>query len=171
MRSLPLLSAFYSCRSARRAGQPAGFTLIELLVVIALIGVISVLAVPFIQSFQSSSDFYTQAHAIAATLRRAQQQAASGQGAAGWGVQINDASKELTLYQGQTFATRDAGFDQIETYRNAFVATTDFAQNEISFAAGSGLPSASGSVQFIGPNTGEQAAVLVNAVGKIELQR
>lgn len=143
-----------------------GFTLIELLIVITILVVISALALPFAFSFQGSTNLATHADAILSNLRRAQQQAHSGQNADGWGVYFNTAAHQLILFKGQSYASRDTAFDVNTDWPETVTLTTDFS-DEISFALYSGAPSASGTVQLINQNS-EQRNIVINGYGKIQ---
>ena len=122
-----------------------GFTLVELLIVIAILGIVGGLSVPFIQSFQVSSDLATHSNTIARTLRRAQMQAITGLDSQSWGVYFDSAGKKLILFQGDDFATRDQSLDQQLDYSESFSVSTDFS-DEIYFVIYSGSPSVSGVV-------------------------
>lgn len=143
-----------------------GFTLIELLIVVAIIGLLAGLSIPFAQSMLVSSDLATEVDAIAASLRRAQQQAMDGLASGGWGVHFEPSQRQYTLFQGATYASRDSSFDQTEDFTATFALTTDFGADLI-FTATIGLPSASGTVSFSGG--GQTGKVQVNSQGRIEI--
>ena len=148
-----------------------GFTLIELLLVVAIIAVVGGLSVPFIQSFQESSDFTTLLSTINSTLRRGQQQASAGLHGNDWGVAFEDSIQRYTLFLGNDFDTRDQSFDQVATYPPHFTINTTFSNDVVYFNQITGLPSASGTVTFISQQISEQADVMINSLGKVELQR
>jgi type IV fimbrial biogenesis protein FimT len=122
-----------------------GFTLIELILVIAIISIVATLSIPFIQTFQTSSDLYTYVDTVTKTLRRARQQAVSGQDSSSWGVYFNNDEKKIILFKGNDFINRDITYDQEEEYSEIFNINTDFG-NEIYFTLYSGLPSSNGTI-------------------------
>lgn len=144
-----------------------GFTLIELLIVMAILAVAAALSVPFIQTFQVSSDLYTNLDTINQTLRRAQYQAMTGQNSAAWGVYFNTAGKNIVLFQGDSYAARDQSYDQATEYADIFSITTDFS-DEIYFSLYSGQPSASGTVTIASPNN-DSKDITINNFGLIQI--
>lgn len=144
-----------------------GFTLIELLVVLAILLVVSALAIPYLQSFQVSSNLYTQAATLNQTLRRARQQAVAGQNTSSWGVYFDNNNKQFILFKGESFINREPAADQVTVYPSVFNISSDFG-SEINFSVFSGQPSASGTIQIFGPDSQSQK-VLINNYGKIEL--
>ena len=147
-----------------------GFTLIELLLVITILGVVAGLSVPFLQTFQTSSDFQVYLSDMQAALRRAQSQAADGFRDDDWGVYFNDAAQTFTLFKGSDFVSRDQSFDQDFQYPQIFSLTTDFSNQTVYFKS-TGEPNASGTITFLGPNSGQTGTLRVTAAGRIDLER
>lgn len=145
-----------------------GFTLIELLVVIAIISVVAGLSVPFVQSFQTSSDLYTHANTIGRTFRRAQQQAMSGQNAQSWSVHIDNTARSFTIYEGDNYATRDQAQDFVTEFPAAFSISNDLS-DEVTFAIYSGNPSVQGTATITSQNGGS-FGIKVNSSGLIQIQ-
>ncbi|MDX9892841.1 MAG: prepilin-type N-terminal cleavage/methylation domain-containing protein [Patescibacteria group bacterium] len=144
-----------------------GFTLVELLIVFAILGIVAVFSIPFIQSFQVSSDLYTQADTLTKTLRRARQQAIIGQNQAAWGVYFDNGNKEFILYQGTDFISRDSSFDTVFEYPPTFELSTDFGQ-EVNFRVFSGDASVSGTVILTSTNN-QSSRININDSGLIEI--
>ena len=142
-----------------------GLTLIELLLVIAILLVVSSLAIPFIQSFQTSADLAAQADILTTTLRLARLQAVTGAHDSGWGVYFDTDNRRFILFKGDGFGSRDARYDQEFRYPASIAVTTDLG-GEIQFNRYSGDPSASGTIELADETN--QARVLINAYGKIE---
>ena len=144
-----------------------GFTLIELILIMAILGIVSVFSVPFLQSFQVSQDTITYSDTVIQFLRRAQQQAIAGQNSLGWGVFFDNSNRNIVLFQGDSYVTRDADYDIAVSYPAAFILSTDFS-DEVVFSLYSGLPSVTGTVTFISQN-GDTKRVSINSLGLIEL--
>ena len=143
-----------------------GFTLIELLLVLAIIAIVAAFSAPLTQSFQIGADLNTVTLSTVQQLRRAHQQAVAGQAASDWGGDFDSAGNSLTLFQGSSFATRDAESDTVTTIPNSVGITTDFS-DEIIFAQFSGQPSASGTVMLLSDNN-ETTEISINNLGRIE---
>jgi len=144
-----------------------GFTLVELLIVLAIIAVVGALAIPFIQTFQVSSDLYTYADTITKTLRRAQRQAVTGQNEASWGVYFDNGNKTFILFKGDDYASRDQNYDQQNDYPPVFSISDDFG-SEVYFSVYSGSPSAVGTVTMTSGNN-ESKTISIDDYGKIEI--
>ena len=70
--------------------KSAGFTIVEILIILGVLAIVATLSLPFIQSFQVSSDLTTYSEQLTQTLRRAQQKAMAGQNNSAWGVYFNN---------------------------------------------------------------------------------
>ncbi len=143
-----------------------GFTLIELIIVLVVLAIVSVLAIPFIQSFQVSSDLYTYTDTVTQTLRRAQQQALVGQNSSAWGVYFDTGNRQFILFKGENFSARDQDYDQKFDYPQIFSLNTNFG-DEIYFSLYSGQPSVSGSVTINDANNNTKT-ILIDDYGKIQ---
>lgn len=158
----PLLPTSYFLPASK------GFTLIELIIVMAILAVVGALSVPFIQSFQVSSNLSTHTTTITQTLRRAQQQAIAGQNSSSWGVYFDDGVKMFILFLGNDFATRDQSYDLATDYPEVFTVTTNFA-DEIYFSIFSGQPSTVGTVNVSSLNN-ETKTISIDSFGLIQIQ-
>ena len=133
----------------------AGFTLIELLIVIGILVIVSGLSVPFLQTFQVSSDLYTHANTVTQILRRAQRQAVVGLNSSDWGVYFNNGNKKFILFKGEDYVTRDMAYDQETDYPKVFNIATDFG-DEIYFSLYSGRPSVVGNITVVSSDNNNQ---------------
>lgn len=145
-----------------------GFTLIELLVVLGILIVVAGLSVPFFQSFQTSSDLYTNANSVMQTLRRAQQQALIGKHSDDWGVYFDSANSSLVIFKGNDYISRDLEYDISFEYSPAFDITTDFG-DQIYFTVYSGMPSSEGLVAVTSINTGQTKVISISSQSIIEI--
>lgn len=143
-----------------------GFTLVEVLLAVALISLMTAVALPAASSLQSRNDVDVAAIGIAQNLRQAQQLAAAGSGDSNWGVSISSGS--FTLYRGNSFATRDNTYDQINDMSAKITPTFSLSPSgsEVNFAKISGLPSATGTITLTGLN-GRVVTLTINAQGMV----
>jgi len=144
-----------------------GFTLIELIIVLGILVSVAVLSLPFIQSFQASSDLYTYVDTISRTLQRAQQQAIAGQGSSSWGVYFDNPNKKFILFKGDNYAGRDPNYDQETKYPAIFSVSTDFG-DEIHFSLYSGRPSNFGTTTVVSANN-ETKYIVIKDFGLIQV--
>lgn len=144
-----------------------GFTLIELIIILGILALTSVLAIPFIQSFQVSSDLLTHTQNLTQTLRRARQQAIFGQNNSNWGVYFDNSGKSFILFKGENFTSRDQDYDQKIDYPAIFNVNPDFG-NEIYFSLYTGQPSVNGTVTISSPNNASKD-IIINNSGLIEI--
>ena len=143
-----------------------GFTLVELILVFGIVAMVSALSIPFLLSSQVSSDLNSLTITLVSTLRRAQQQALSGQNQASWGVYFDSGNDRYILFQGADFTSRDPDFDLVVDYPAIFSLLPDFG-SEIVFGLYSGQPSTAGNIQFISSNEGVKN-ISIDSYGKIE---
>lgn len=145
-----------------------GFTLIELLVVFGILVVVAVFSVPFIQTFQVTSDIYTHSDSIVKTLRKAQQQAIAGQNSSDWGVYFDSLNNKFILFKGDDYATRDAEFDQETEYAQSFNISTNFG-DEVYFSLYSGESSTVGTTTVTSFNVSEVKNIVIKSSGVIQI--
>lgn len=141
-----------------RKHQLCGFTLIELLLTIVIITVIGSFSVVFFSRFLTQNAVANTQDQLIGQLRKAQLYAMSGKQNGSWGVSI--APGKMTLFQGNTYATRNAAFD--ETFSvNSNITISGFS--EIVFTRMTGLPNTSGTYTVSGSGSSKQ--VTVNSQG------
>jgi len=144
-----------------------GFTLIELLIVIGILAIVAVFSLPFLQTFQVSSDLNTHTNTLNQALRRAHLQAIAGQNNSNWGVYFDNPAKKFILFKGSDYSTRDQDYDIETEYPEIFNIATDFG-NEIYFTQYSGQPSSAGTVTLSGPNN-ESEDISISNIGLIQI--
>jgi len=121
------------------------FTLIEVLVVIAIFGVISSVSYALYTSLQTGRVIESVKQEVLQNMRLVQSRAKAGYHEAQHGVLF--LGSMYTLYQGQSYVTRDVSFDM--TYELPVIFYFD-GLSEVNFAQKTGLPTpASGTVMIV----------------------
>ncbi|MCA9364673.1 MAG: type II secretion system protein [Candidatus Moranbacteria bacterium] len=138
-----------------------GFTLLEVLLVIAMIVAVSFVGAPLFQSFQVRNDLALSASAASSMLRRAQVLSYSGANDESWGVSFQSGS--IVLFQGSSYATRDASFDDVYDLSETIVPS---GVSEIVFDRLSGRPQSTGTIILTIPS-GENVSLSVNGWGAV----
>lgn len=137
-----------------------GFTLIELLLVISIIMVIGTMSVVFFSRFLTQNSVANVSDQLIGQLRKAQIYSMMGRQNGGWGVQFG--SNTITLFQGNTYATRNTAFD--ETFSvNSNISISGFS--EIDFTKTTGSPSTTGTYTISGNDTSKQ--ITINSQGVV----
>lgn len=125
----------------------SGFTLIEVLLSIALIGLISGIGAIVYQQLQGRNDLDIAVSTVAQNHRRAQVLSRAIEGDATWGVRVDPGN--VTLFQGSSFATRNAVFDEVTSISPALGSS---GLTEVVFLKLTGLPQSTGTLTFTGTN-------------------
>jgi len=117
------------------------FTLIELLLVMAIIGLLVFISGPIYQVLQGRNDLQIAGETLVNNFRRAQFLAQGGVGDSVWGVNVSTTTPTITLFKGNTFATRDAIWDEATTLSSGIIPS---GLLEVDFARFSGAPNSTG---------------------------
>lgn len=138
-----------------------GFTLLELLLVIATITILVGFSVPVSARSQVKNDLDIATSTIVQSLRRAEILSKAVDGDIGWGVNIG--SGNITLFKGNTYATRDTNFDETTTLQPTI---TPSGLSEIDFAKFTGLPGSTGTITLT--TSSDTKNITINAKGAID---
>lgn len=139
-----------------------GFSLLEVLLIIALVGVLLGAGIPVLYSYFSGNNLDSASSRVTQSLYQAKTFAEAGVDDSEWGVYIQNGL--VTIFQGNDYAGRDAGYDQdIELAEEIAVSGID----EIYFSVFSGSPSATGDIvlSIVGERT---ATISINSLGIIQ---
>lgn len=142
-----------------REGQ-RGFTLIELLLVIAITLLLGTFSVVFFSRFLTQNAVSNTQDRLVGQLRKAQLYAMVGRQNGSWGVRFG--SNQITLFQGNSYATRVGAFDETFSENDTI---SIFGFSEVVFSKTTGLPSTTGTYTITGSDTTKQ--VSVNAQGVV----
>ena len=138
-----------------------GFTLLEVLLSVAALSTIAGIGIPVFQSFQVRNDLDVAAVTVAQSARRAQILAEASDGDSNWGVEV--APGAVTLFKGDTFAARDAAYDETFVLPGTITAS---GLTDIVFAKMTGLPSAVGTLTLTS-TINEVRLITFNAKGTV----
>lgn len=144
-------------------GMKRGFTLVEMLIVIAILAIVSFVAVGFVSNSVPRNQLQTETDALLGMLRRAQERTVNGYEGGPWGVHVEAGS--ATLFLGNTFATRDAAYDETRTLPSAIGAS---GSTDVVFEIRSGIPTASATFTLTDHDTSLTRTIIIHAWGTIE---
>jgi prepilin-type N-terminal cleavage/methylation domain-containing protein len=138
------------------------FTLLEVLLSVAIVGVLTAISIPVSRNLLIKNDVDVAAVNVVQTLRRAQILSQASDGDTTWGVRIQVGS--ITLFKGESYAVRDADFDEIFDLPNSI---TPSGLPEIVFAKLTGYPQITGTLTLT-TSIGDVRSISINAKGTIE---
>src|SRR6185437_15686234 len=121
------------------------FSAIELILVVALVAIIGLSSIPFLSRFfvqSTTADTYAR---VLAELRQAQTYAMTGKQDGPWGVYYG--ANKIILYQGTSYATHNAPFDQVYAVNSNVLIS---GLTDINFAQISGKPNAPATITITG---------------------
>lgn len=141
--------------------QSKGFTLLEVLLVIATITILAGFSLPISAQLQIKNDLDIATSTVVQSLRRAEILSQAVDGDIGWGVHIG--SGNITLFKGNTYATRDTNFDETTTLQPTI---TPSGIAEIDFAKFTGLPGATGTITL--KTSSDTKNITINEKGAVD---
>jgi len=141
--------------------RPKGFTLLEMIFVIALAGIFVGATFPLGQTYLQRGNLDAAVREFASTARYAQMRSQAGLYDAAWGVKVS--TGQVILFQGATYATRTATYDQAVSIPASFVVS---GTSEFDFAKRTGRTT-SGTLT-ITDSRGTSKAVAVNGFGRVD---
>lgn len=144
--------------------RSAGFTLPELLVVTALGIVLTGLTLPTGLRFYRAQLLEDTTMALQDALLRARVRAAAGRNGMAHGVRL--APGEVILFQGPSYAGRDAAYDEVIPYPSMFSVSTTLS--DIVFSPLYATSSASGTIAVLGESS--SATLRISGEGVIQIE-
>ena len=109
-----------------------GFTLVELILVIAIGAAVFAFSTPIAVRQYQNQLAVDNSFLLKDTLRRARQEAIAAANNSPHGVRIESAQNEIIFFQGNSFATRNTEFDEVNEYPTAVTITA--TTNEVVFS-------------------------------------
>lgn len=138
-----------------------GFTLIEIVLTVAVLAILFRVTVPVFLGFQSRSALESAVNTTVGGLRQAQTFARTGSGDGQWGVKMADGA--VTVFQGASYATRNATLDETTDIAPAITPT---GLTEVVFSKLSGDPTTTGTIILTTQNN-EAKSITINAKGTL----
>jgi prepilin-type N-terminal cleavage/methylation domain-containing protein len=139
-----------------------GFTLMEVLLAVAIITIITAVGAPVFLGFQNTNELDVATNTLAQYLYEAQSYSRVEAHDCAWGVTIH--TQDLTLFCGDSYATRNNAFDVIYNIPSSITVTSDL---EIVYSKLYGLPQTTGSFGLSAAG-GQISTVAINAKGMVE---
>ncbi len=155
---------FRTIDSARK-----GFTVIEVIIVIAMMGILVLIAAPFLSNSLTRSDFEIASSEAVDALREARSSAMNGKGGGRFGVHFE--TSQFVFFTGATYSAVDLE-NVVHTYGSDVTMsniTITGGGSDVHFATHKGEPTENGAIEFTIPG-GETKTVTVNAVGLVDVQ-
>jgi Tfp pilus assembly protein FimT len=153
-----------SARARRRAWP--GFTLLELFLVVAGAAILMVITTPIILRVYQNVLVDEAAQTLRQALRGARSNALSNRNDSPFGVRIFDVSSTLVVFQGASYATRNAAEDELITYSDT--ANITGTSTEVVFSRLYGTSTVDGI--FTVTNGSRTISVRVNSYGTIQVE-
>ncbi len=147
-----------------------GFTVIELLIVLGIMGVLAAAAAPLYGNMQLSAQLDENISQITQTARIARERSFSRLNNSSHGIyfEINPSGNDkFILYQGDSYATRNAEYDRVFTLDPSLSLSTTIMGNEINFSKEFGIPNATGTVTIFHSVKGSRT-MRINRLGMAE---
>ncbi len=134
--------------------------------------VLAAAALPLYSNIRLSGQINNASNQIVEVIRTAREQSAARVNNARHGVYFNvnaGGDDTYTLYQGNTYATRNSTYDIIFSLESNLSITTTFTGDDINFSRGAAVPSTTGAVTLVN-TTGATRIITVNGLGLVEEQ-
>ncbi len=150
----------------RTNDRASGFTLTEILLVTTLVVAAFSLLVPVGYRLYRNTLQDDTSRLLVETLRRARTYAQTGRDDAAYGVKVVSASSSFVLFQGNSYAARNASEDEVIEYPST--VTISASSTEVTFSRLYGTSTVDGAwtVSF-----GSLSSIVdINQQGKIELE-
>lgn len=144
------------------SGLWRGFTLIEVMLAAGAISLLAGIALPVFRLSVQGADLSLTALTVGQVIRRAQALSMAGESDAQWGVHMTSGS--AMLFQGSSYATRNAAFDETTTFSASVTAT---GLGDVVFNKVFGEPDATGTITL--QAEGENRGISINNKGSIDL--
>lgn len=138
-----------------------GFTVVELMLSVTVIALMAGISIPIYRTFTTRNDADLAAQLIAQAIRTAEIQALLGRSGTNWGVYVTAGS--VTVFSGDTYATRDTSLDNTQEISSSLTVSGD---QEYVFPLGMVEPQMPGVTTLISTDQSSRS-IEVNALGMV----
>jgi len=148
-----------------------GYTFLELIIVVAILGILVLIAGPIFNTLQNSSQTVRATSEIVSTLRQARENSRARVSDVAYGVFFNinpTGDDSYTLYEGNSYATRNSNQDIVKTLPSPFTLSTTLVGNEINFSKGRGILDNTGTITVSQVSTGVTRVITINSLSMID---
>jgi prepilin-type N-terminal cleavage/methylation domain-containing protein len=128
----------------QHTGKQSGFTVLELLIVLTITITLAASVAPLYGNLQVSSQLNEESAQLLQAMRVARARAVARLNNSGHGVRLDTTTNSYTLYQGASYALRDATYDRKITLPSAITLATSLSGAEVNFSKGLGVPTTTG---------------------------
>ena len=146
----------------------AGFTYMELVVVLSIFALVFTLGADVYLNLTVDVDIKQSAYRVLGDMRRARSFSVGGAGNYSYGVNIDNTTKKVTLYKGNSYATRVTSDDQVLDLDPSIIVSLPGASKDFHFTKFTGFPSQTGNIYFTGPMIGT-STINVNSFGVMDI--
>ena len=146
-----------------------GFTIVELLIALSLTALVGAIAVPVYSNLFVGSQINDASSNILQALRVSQTKSRARLYGASFGVyfDVDGEIDSYTLYQGDSYDSRNIDSDRVYTLDSSFKIVTTITGGDVHFAPGTGVPNETGVISVLHSN-GEVRQIDINSVGKLD---
>jgi len=148
----------------------SGVTLFEILIAVGIIGFMAAVSLGIYGNLLFTSQIDEGSYKAIQMMRTAKERSVGGFNDSQHGIylDINPAGDDrIILFQGSSYAARDADYDSILPLKSIFNLSTTITGNEFVFSKGFGIPNNTGSI-VITHTEGGSRTITVNSYGLIE---
>ncbi|MDP2641517.1 MAG: prepilin-type N-terminal cleavage/methylation domain-containing protein [Candidatus Yanofskybacteria bacterium] len=138
-----------ACLVPSNGMRTKGFTLIELLVVLGLAGILFIIGAGAFSEFQKTYSAERASQEMLSVLRQAQSKSLASESASQYGVFFDSEALRYTLFQGESYETRDLNEDAVfELPRGTmFTEISLGTEDEVVFRRIDGIPEQTGFIR------------------------
>jgi prepilin-type N-terminal cleavage/methylation domain-containing protein len=145
------------------------FTLIELLIAASVAVLLSTISMPIYDNLQSVTILNENSLQVVQLLRKARTLSYNALEDKSYGIFFDSASKEMILYTGDSYATRDALLDNHIPFSAGVYVSASMIDKEIHFAKWTGMPDESGYFDIGHTSVREVRRININLLGVVDL--
>lgn len=148
-----------------------GFTLMEMTLVVGLFAVLVAGTGISLSRFFTQSQLQEYGVQVTQSLRRAQTSALAGYYNSDWGVALQAADHQVTLFRGSSFTGRNPAFDEriaLPSLLEVEAISLAGGGSEIIFNRVTGVTNQSGSFQLRESTTNQILTIIINRYGQVE---